>query len=74
MYWVTETLSILEVFQLKLSFILKYLFLTLFLFVFSYGPLGDSLQEMPIFWIFPYFFEARICQFFPSFCMLDYQV
>ncbi|XP_063096632.1 rRNA N6-adenosine-methyltransferase ZCCHC4 isoform X2 [Cavia porcellus] len=34
---------------------------------------GDSLQEMPIFWIFPYFFEARICQFFPSFCMLDYQ-
>ncbi|KAM6150126.1 LOW QUALITY PROTEIN: rRNA N(6)-adenosine-methyltransferase ZCCHC4 [Erethizon dorsatum] len=34
----------------------------------------DNHQEMPIFWIFPYFFEARICQFFPSFCMLDYQV
>ncbi|XP_023579492.1 zinc finger CCHC domain-containing protein 4 isoform X5 [Octodon degus] len=33
----------------------------------------DSQQEMPIFWIFPYFLEARICQFFPSFCMLDYQ-
>ncbi|XP_047654896.1 rRNA N6-adenosine-methyltransferase ZCCHC4 isoform X3 [Phacochoerus africanus] len=31
-------------------------------------------KELPIFWIFPYFFEARICQFFPSFCMLDYQV
>ncbi|XP_013373515.1 PREDICTED: zinc finger CCHC domain-containing protein 4 isoform X2 [Chinchilla lanigera] len=36
--------------------------------------IDDSHQEMPIFWIFPYFFEARICQFFPSFCMLDYQV
>nr|XP_019599472.1 PREDICTED: zinc finger CCHC domain-containing protein 4 isoform X1 [Rhinolophus sinicus] len=31
-------------------------------------------KELPIFWIFPYFFESRICQFFPSFCMLDYQV
>ncbi|XP_045429554.1 rRNA N6-adenosine-methyltransferase ZCCHC4 isoform X2 [Pipistrellus kuhlii] len=30
-------------------------------------------KELPIFWIFPYFFESRICQFFPSFCMLDYQ-
>uniref|UniRef100_A0A8C6R9H8 rRNA N(6)-adenosine-methyltransferase ZCCHC4 n=1 Tax=Nannospalax galili TaxID=1026970 RepID=A0A8C6R9H8_NANGA len=34
----------------------------------------DSHKELPIFWIFPYFFESRICQFFPSFCMLDYQV
>ncbi|EPQ14825.1 Zinc finger CCHC domain-containing protein 4 [Myotis brandtii] len=31
-------------------------------------------KELPIFWIFPYFFESRICQFFPSFHMLDYQV
>ncbi|KAM7158372.1 rRNA N(6)-adenosine-methyltransferase ZCCHC4 isoform 2-T2 [Molossus nigricans] len=30
-------------------------------------------KELPIFWIFPYFFESRICQFFPSFRMLDYQ-
>ncbi|XP_076992646.1 rRNA N(6)-adenosine-methyltransferase ZCCHC4 isoform X4 [Tamandua tetradactyla] len=37
-------------------------------------PLDDSHKELPIFWIFPYFFESRICQFFPSFCMLDYQV
>ncbi|XP_032129454.1 rRNA N6-adenosine-methyltransferase ZCCHC4 isoform X2 [Sapajus apella] len=34
----------------------------------------DSDKELPIFWIFPYFFESRICQFFPSFRMLDYQV
>nr|XP_020753270.1 zinc finger CCHC domain-containing protein 4 isoform X4 [Odocoileus virginianus texanus] len=34
----------------------------------------NSQKELPIFWIFPYFFESRICQFFPSFCMLDYQV
>ncbi|KAK7803505.1 hypothetical protein U0070_002690 [Myodes glareolus] len=34
----------------------------------------DSHKELPIFWIFPYFFESRICQCFPSFRMLDYQV
>lgn len=34
----------------------------------------DSQKELPIFWIFPYFFESRICHFFPSFHMLDYQV
>ncbi|XP_045140301.1 rRNA N6-adenosine-methyltransferase ZCCHC4 [Echinops telfairi] len=34
----------------------------------------DSDKELPIFWIFPYFFESRIRQFFPSFCMSDYQV
>nr|KAF6432772.1 zinc finger CCHC-type containing 4 [Rousettus aegyptiacus] len=34
----------------------------------------NNQKELPIFWIFPYFFESRICQFFPSFCMLDYQV
>uniref|UniRef100_A0A8C0WXR7 rRNA N(6)-adenosine-methyltransferase ZCCHC4 n=1 Tax=Castor canadensis TaxID=51338 RepID=A0A8C0WXR7_CASCN len=34
----------------------------------------NSHKELPIFWIFPYFFESRICQFFPGFCMLDYQV
>ncbi|XP_047574995.1 rRNA N6-adenosine-methyltransferase ZCCHC4 isoform X3 [Lutra lutra] len=33
----------------------------------------NSQKELPIFWIFPYFFEFRIRQFFPSFCMLDYQ-
>ncbi|XP_069781131.1 rRNA N6-adenosine-methyltransferase ZCCHC4 isoform X2 [Narcine bancroftii] len=31
-------------------------------------------EELPIFWIFPYFFEARILQCFPTFSMLDYQV
>ncbi|KAF1471212.1 Zinc finger CCHC domain-containing protein 4, partial [Eudyptula minor novaehollandiae] len=31
-------------------------------------------QEMPMFWIFPYFFESRILEFFPSFSMMDYQV
>ncbi|XP_044152496.1 rRNA N6-adenosine-methyltransferase ZCCHC4 isoform X3 [Bufo gargarizans] len=30
--------------------------------------------ELPIFWIFPYFFETRILQCFPDFSMLDYQV
>uniref|UniRef100_UPI00398E727E rRNA N6-adenosine-methyltransferase ZCCHC4 isoform X1 n=1 Tax=Pristiophorus japonicus TaxID=55135 RepID=UPI00398E727E len=31
-------------------------------------------EELPIFWIFPYFFEPRILQCFPTFSMLDYQV
>lgn len=31
-------------------------------------------DELPIFWIFPYFFEPRILQCFPTFSMLDYQV
>ncbi|XP_053108235.1 rRNA N6-adenosine-methyltransferase ZCCHC4 isoform X2 [Hemicordylus capensis] len=30
--------------------------------------------ELPILWIFPYFFESRILEFFPNFSMLDYQV
>ncbi|KAI5616357.1 zinc finger CCHC domain-containing protein 4 [Silurus asotus] len=30
--------------------------------------------EMPMVWIFPYFFEPRILDCFPSFTMLDYQV
>ncbi|KAG8591605.1 hypothetical protein GDO81_000234 [Engystomops pustulosus] len=34
---------------------------------------GDS-AELPMFWIFPYFFETRILQCFPGFTMLDYQV
>ncbi|XP_003773389.1 rRNA N6-adenosine-methyltransferase ZCCHC4 [Sarcophilus harrisii] len=34
----------------------------------------DNNKELPLFWIFPYFFESRILQFFPSFSMLDYQV
>ncbi|XP_030419681.1 rRNA N6-adenosine-methyltransferase ZCCHC4 isoform X2 [Gopherus evgoodei] len=33
-----------------------------------------SSKELPIFWIFPYFFESRILEFFPSFSMMDYQV
>ncbi|XP_071234170.1 rRNA N(6)-adenosine-methyltransferase ZCCHC4-like isoform X1 [Salvelinus alpinus] len=33
-----------------------------------------SVVEMPIVWIFPYFFEPRILECFPSFTMLDYQV
>ncbi|XP_036620539.1 rRNA N6-adenosine-methyltransferase ZCCHC4 isoform X2 [Trichosurus vulpecula] len=34
----------------------------------------NNSKELPLFWIFPYFFESRILQFFPSFSMLDYQV
>lgn len=34
---------------------------------------GNS-AELPMFWIFPYFFESRILQSFPNFSMLDYQV
>ncbi|XP_035281113.1 rRNA N6-adenosine-methyltransferase ZCCHC4 isoform X3 [Anguilla anguilla] len=37
------------------------------------GPESSS-KEMPIVWIFPYFFESRILECFPSFSMLDYQV
>ncbi|CAB1345057.1 unnamed protein product [Coregonus sp. 'balchen'] len=33
-----------------------------------------SVLEMPMVWIFPYFFEPRILECFPSFTMLDYQV
>uniref|UniRef100_A0A8D0H762 rRNA N(6)-adenosine-methyltransferase ZCCHC4 n=1 Tax=Sphenodon punctatus TaxID=8508 RepID=A0A8D0H762_SPHPU len=31
-------------------------------------------EELSVFWIFPYYFESRILEFFPSFSMLDYQV
>ena len=48
-------------------------FLLYFLLLFC-DPLDSSHKELPIFWIFPYFFESRIRQFFPSYCMLDYQV
>ncbi|XP_053560057.1 rRNA N6-adenosine-methyltransferase ZCCHC4 [Bombina bombina] len=34
----------------------------------------ESGKELPMFWIFPYFFEPRIVQCFPEFSMLDYQV
>ncbi|KAL6475585.1 hypothetical protein MHYP_G00166250 [Metynnis hypsauchen] len=34
----------------------------------------SSVSEMPMVWIFPYFFEPRILNCFPSFTMLDYQV
>ncbi|XP_030630024.1 rRNA N(6)-adenosine-methyltransferase ZCCHC4 [Chanos chanos] len=33
-----------------------------------------TVSEMPMVWIFPYFFEPRILECFPSFSMLDYQV
>ncbi|KAK1794204.1 hypothetical protein P4O66_011105 [Electrophorus voltai] len=36
--------------------------------------LGDAVSEMPMIWIFPYYFEPRILDCFPSFTMLDYQV
>ncbi|XP_040274953.1 rRNA N6-adenosine-methyltransferase ZCCHC4 isoform X2 [Bufo bufo] len=46
---------------------------------FSFNKIRDmwkttSAKELPIFWIFPYFFETRILQCFPDFSMLDYQV
>ncbi|XP_077400717.1 rRNA N(6)-adenosine-methyltransferase ZCCHC4 [Vanacampus margaritifer] len=34
----------------------------------------SSNVDMPMIWIFPYFFEARILDCFPSLIMLDYQV
>nr|XP_014353958.1 PREDICTED: zinc finger CCHC domain-containing protein 4 [Latimeria chalumnae] len=34
----------------------------------------NSTEQLPIFWIFPYFFESRILHCFPTFSMLDYQV
>uniref|UniRef100_A0A8C6SXP7 Zinc finger, CCHC domain containing 4 n=1 Tax=Neogobius melanostomus TaxID=47308 RepID=A0A8C6SXP7_9GOBI len=34
----------------------------------------NSVGEMPMMWIFPYFFEPRILECLPSFRMLDYQV
>ncbi|XP_056411797.1 rRNA N6-adenosine-methyltransferase ZCCHC4 isoform X2 [Hyla sarda] len=34
----------------------------------------DDSSELPMLWIFPYFFESRILQCFPDFRMLDYQV
>ncbi|KAI4900286.1 hypothetical protein NFI96_000030 [Prochilodus magdalenae] len=37
------------------------------------GP-ESSVSEMPMMWIFPYYFEPRILTCFPSFAMLDYQV
>ncbi|XP_073430795.1 rRNA N(6)-adenosine-methyltransferase ZCCHC4 isoform X2 [Dendrobates tinctorius] len=35
---------------------------------------GAVSKVLPMFWIFPYFFEARIVQCFPDFSILDYQV
>ncbi|XP_069015204.1 rRNA N6-adenosine-methyltransferase ZCCHC4 [Embiotoca jacksoni] len=34
----------------------------------------DCNKDMPMMWIFPYFFEPRILECLPSFTMLDYQV
>ncbi|XP_056325494.1 rRNA N6-adenosine-methyltransferase ZCCHC4 [Danio aesculapii] len=38
------------------------------------NKVSDASAEMPMIWIFPYFFESRILECFPSFSMLDYQV
>ncbi|XP_066488511.1 rRNA N6-adenosine-methyltransferase ZCCHC4 [Tiliqua scincoides] len=38
------------------------------------GDADPSSKELPILWIFPYFLESRILEFFPDFSMLDYQV
>ncbi|KAF7248303.1 rRNA N6-adenosine-methyltransferase ZCCHC4 [Varanus komodoensis] len=38
------------------------------------GEADLASKTLPILWIFPYFFESRILEFFPNFCMLDYQV
>ncbi|XP_005815225.2 zinc finger CCHC domain-containing protein 4 isoform X1 [Xiphophorus maculatus] len=35
---------------------------------------GDSNIDIPIIWIFPYFFEPRILECLPALTMLDYQV
>uniref|UniRef100_UPI0037E9AA80 rRNA N6-adenosine-methyltransferase ZCCHC4 n=1 Tax=Semicossyphus pulcher TaxID=241346 RepID=UPI0037E9AA80 len=35
---------------------------------------GSSSADMPMMWIFPYFFEPRILECLPSLLMLDYQV
>lgn len=35
---------------------------------------GHMTPEMPMIWIFPYFFEPRILECLPSLTMLDYQV
>ncbi|XP_068164429.1 rRNA N6-adenosine-methyltransferase ZCCHC4 isoform X2 [Antennarius striatus] len=35
---------------------------------------SDSHSEMPMMWIFPYFFEPRLLACLPSLTMLDYQV
>lgn len=40
--------------------------------VFVCSESGNS--DMPMVWIFPYFFEPRILECLPSFTMLDYQV
>ncbi|XP_061923030.1 rRNA N6-adenosine-methyltransferase ZCCHC4 isoform X1 [Entelurus aequoreus] len=36
--------------------------------------LTECNMDMPMIWIFPYFFEPRIVECFPKFSMLDYQV
>ncbi|XP_053314317.1 rRNA N6-adenosine-methyltransferase ZCCHC4 isoform X2 [Spea bombifrons] len=38
------------------------------------GASNTGLKVLPLFWIFPYFFESRIVRCFPEFSMLDYQV
>lgn len=34
----------------------------------------NAIPDMPMIWIFPYFFEPRILECLPSLTMLDYQV
>uniref|UniRef100_A0A8C9SIW1 rRNA N(6)-adenosine-methyltransferase ZCCHC4 n=1 Tax=Scleropages formosus TaxID=113540 RepID=A0A8C9SIW1_SCLFO len=40
----------------------------------TWRALQNTSHEMPMFWIFPYFFESRILECFSTFSMLDYQV
>lgn len=42
------------------------------MFVLLYADTSNP--DMPMIWIFPYFFEPRILECLPSFSMLDYQV
>lgn len=39
-----------------------------------YLPAENTIPDMPMIWIFPYFFEPRILECLPSLTMLDYQV
>uniref|UniRef100_A0A6I8SY97 Uncharacterized protein n=1 Tax=Xenopus tropicalis TaxID=8364 RepID=A0A6I8SY97_XENTR len=42
--------------------------------MFTFLFLSENESNLPILWMFPYFFESRILQCFPDFTMLHYQV
>ena len=54
--------------------ILKCWKLTAMFFFFFFLCADSGSADMPMIWIFPYFFEPRILECLPSFAMLDYQV